>query len=229
MSTSSVKEGKAQFSHPSLEQPAETWYQVHGDLSSSSTGRPLFILHGGPGATHAYLTDLSLLHTRHGVTIIFYDQIGCGNSTRLKHRRLDTAFWTVELFIAEFENLASHLGISEFDILGHSWGGMLGADYATRQPRGLKRLILSNSPASMNLWVTSCNEWRTLLPRDIDETLEKYERAQDYDAQPYQDAVLEFYKRHMCRKAGEAGKPFPPPVMKMLALLDEDNTVYYTM
>ena len=230
---SEITEGKAPFSYPTLSSKAETWYQIHGSLSSDI--RPLIILHGGPGATHTYLTDLTRFYTTHGKTVIFYDQIGCGNSTRLKEKRLDHEFWTVELFVAELNNLISHLKITDFDILGHSWGGMFGAEYAIRQndsypSRGLKRLIISNSPASMKLWVTSCDEWRALLPREIDETLEKYEAAKDYDAQPYKDAVMEFYKRHMCKISNSNGTdPFPDPIMKMLKLLEEDDTVYFTM
>ena len=226
-------EGRASFSHPSLSTPAETWYQVHGSLDSSTI--PIIILHGGPGATHAYLTDLAYLQKAHNRTVIFYDQLGCGNSTRFKERRLDTKFWTVELFIAELNNLISHLGLTEYDLLGHSWGGMLGAEYAIQKndkdsSRGLKRLIISNSPASMKLWVTSCDEWRALLPREIDETLEKYEKAQDYDAEPYKAAVLEFYQRHVCRVRHPDGvQPFPDPVMNMIKLLEEDDTVYFTM
>lgn len=226
-------EGRASFSHPSLSTPAETWYQIHGPLESST--RPIIILHGGPGATHTYLTDLAQFHKAHDRTVIFYDQIGCGNSTHLKERRLDTDFWTVELFIAELNNLIAHLGVTEFDLLGHSWGGMLGADYAIRQnqndeSRGLKRLIISNSPASMKLWVTSCDELRALLPRDIDETLEKYEKAQDYDAEPYKAAALEFLKRHMCMARHPDGvQPFPDPLMKSFGMLEEDDTVYFTM
>lgn len=230
---SNVTEGRAPFAYPTFEKPAETWYQIHGDLSSSA--RPLVILHGGPGATHLYLTDLVHLNKAHGRTIILYDQVGCGNSTRFKEKRLNTKFWTVELFVAELNNLLSHLKLTEFDILGHSWGGMLGAEYAIRQndndpSRGLKRLVISNSPASMRLWITSCDEWRALLPREVDETLEKYEKAQDYDAKPYKDAVLEFYKLHVCRARHPDGvQPFPDPVMRMEAALEEDNTVYFTM
>ena len=226
-------EGRASFSYPSLSTPAGTWYQVHGPLDSST--RPIIILHGGPGMTHTYLTYLVHLHTAHNRTVVFYDQMGCGNSTHFKARRLDTAFWTVELFVAELNNLVAHLGLSEFDLLGNSWGGMLGAEYAIRRnandpSRGLKRLILANSPASMKLWVSSCNEWRAMLPRDIDETLEKYEKAQDYDAEPYKAAVLEFYKRHVCRVQHPDGlQPFPDPLMKTMKLLEEDDTVYFTM
>lgn len=230
---SDITEGRAPFSHPKLDKPAETWYQIHGSLSSGT--RPLIILHGGPGATHVYLQALSRLHNHNNLTIVFYDQVGCGNSTRFKEKRLDTSVWTVELFVAELNNLIEHLKITDFDLLGHSWGGMLGADYAIRQnnsdaSKGLKRLVISNSPASMKLWVMSCDEWRAKLPRDIDETLEKYEKAHDYTAPEYEAAVIEFYKRHVCLKRNANGTdPFPDEVMKMMTALEEDNTVYFTM
>ena len=166
---------------------------------------------------------------------MLYDQVGCGRSTRFKDKRLDTSFWTVQLFVDELNNLVTHLGISEFDVLGQSWGVMLGAVYANRQndsdpSRGLKHLIISNSPASMKLWIEACGQCRQELPRDVDETLDKYEKAQDYDAQEYKDAVLEFYKLFVCRAKHPDGKqPFPDPFMNTEHALEEDNTVYFTM
>ncbi|KAJ9656393.1 hypothetical protein H2198_004971 [Neophaeococcomyces mojaviensis] len=229
---SEVKEGHAPFTHTTLTEPAQTWYQIHGSLTA--TTHPLIILHGGPGASHIYLTDLVYLQTHHNRTIIFYDQIGCGNSTHLPHRRLDTSFWTPQLFIDELDNLISHLNIKSFDLLGQSWGGMLASEYAVTKSSdsstGLKRIIIANSPASMPLWMKSCNEWRAMLPRSVDETLTKYEAAQDYTNPEYTAAVLEFYKLHLCRKQHPNGTdPFPEPVMKMMKLLEEDDTVYFTM
>ena len=225
----SITEGRAPFKHPSFEKEAETWYEIHGDLKNSSTGRPLILLHGGPGATHLYLTPMANLAKKHGITVIFYDQLGCGNSTRFKEKRLDTKFWTPRLFMDELENLCKRLDITEYDILGQSWGGMLGADYAITQPAAMKRLIISNSPCSMKLWLEACNQCRKELPKEVDETLEKYEREQDYEAQPYLDAVVEFYKRFVCLKEGENGEPFAEPFMNTEKALGEDNTVYFTM
>ena len=230
MSTSSVPitEGKAPFKHPSIpsDTPCETWYQVHGDLEKSASGRPLVLVHGGPGACHNYLLSLKAMAPTHGVPVIFYDQLGNGNSTHLRHLRLDTSFWTPELFMDELENLLQHLGIEhDFDLMGQSWGGMLGSSWAaSRQPKGLKRLVISNSPASMPLWVESCNFWRTMLPRDVDETLEKHERDQTYEDPEYEKAVDFFYRRHLCRM-----DPFPDFVQASLDWIGKDDTVYFTM
>lgn len=229
---SDITEGRVKFSYPSLTAPTETWYQIHGSLKKGV--RPLILLHGGPGATHVYLKAMSRFHTAHGRTLVFYDQIGCGNSTRLRERRLDREFWTVELFVAEFKNLLQHLEISEYDLLGHSWGGMLGSEIAIRasseSSSGLRNLVISNSPASMVLWKLSCDEWRALLPKDIEEVLQKHEASKDYGAQSYKDAVTEFYKLHLCRTRNKNGvDPFPDEVMEMDRNLAEDDTVYFTM
>lgn len=223
-----TKEGRVAFRYPSLPKPCETWYKIIGNVNQSATGRPLVCLHGGPGASHIYQLSLQRLVVNHGLAVILYDQIGCGNSTRLPETRLDSDFWKPELFTAELDNLLEHLGIREYDLLGHSWGGMLGALQAIRQPRGLSRLIISNSPASMELWVQACDSLRNQLPKEINETLTKYEDLKDYNNQAYKDAVLFFYKRHLCRRDGD-GTLFPSEVMHMMQSLDEDDTVYFTM
>src|ERR1700677_2786247 len=136
MSKSQVKveEGTVTFKHPSLpdDKPCQTWYKVIGDLKTSSTGRPLVTLHGGPGACHNYLLpSLSELPEKYGVPVVFYDQIGNGKSTHYREKRLDTNFWTPDLIMSELENLLEHLGIGDdYDLLGQSWGGMLGAMFA---------------------------------------------------------------------------------------------------
>lgn len=226
-------EGYANFSYPTLKEPTRTWYRIYGPLTPST--HPIVLLHGGPGATSVYMTDLARFQTHFNQTVILYDQIGAGNSTHLRERRLDHTFWTVDLFIAELNNLLSHLKVNTFTILGHSWGGMFGAEYAIHQnpndpSRGLKRLVISNSPASMELWVASCNEWRAQLPKEMNDTLVRCEAAQDYTDPEYLAVVTEFYKRHMCRRPNSNGKDlFPDNVMAMLANLDANDTVYLTM
>lgn len=58
---------------------------------------------------------------------------------------------------------------------------MLGASAAIRGLKGLKRLVISNSPASMELWIESCNQWRKELPQDVESALQKHEEAKSYD------------------------------------------------
>jgi L-proline amide hydrolase len=196
-----------------------TWYRVAGDLRA---GVPLVVLHGGPGCAHHYVLSIADLAGPQRA-VVHYDQLGCGNSTRLPDE--DPSFWTVELFLAELDNLLNHLGIAgEYDLLGQSWGGMLAAEHAVRRPAGLRRLVIANSPASMRDWREAAEKLRAELPSDVQETLERYEAAGDYDNPEYKSASDVFYARHVCRIV-----PNPPEVERTNQLIAEDPTVYRAM
>jgi L-proline amide hydrolase len=197
----------------------KTWYQVTGDLKSNKL--PVVMLHGGPGAAHNYILSYAGLAAR-GRAVIHYDQLGCGNSTHLPDA--PKAFWTPRLFLDELENLTRHLGIADaYQVVGQSWGGMLGAEHGITQPAGLKALVIANSPASMTMWVKEANRLRGLLPKDVQATLLKHEAAGTTSSEEYNAAVRVFYDRHLCRV------PWPPEVAASFAQIEQDPTVYHTM
>ncbi|GAA3436408.1 proline iminopeptidase-family hydrolase [Kutzneria kofuensis] len=197
----------------------QTWYRITGELGSG--GVPLVALHGGPGCTHYYLLRLTSLADDRAV--VHYDQLGNGRSTHLKDAPPD--FWTVELFLAELDNLLSALGIADrYALLGQSWGGMLAAEHAVRRPAGLRGLVIANSPASMHLWSAAADRLRAELPPDVEKTLRTHEADGTTDSQEYKDAVQVFYERHLCRVV-----PMPDEVAATFEALDDDPTVYHAM
>lgn len=226
MTSPQITEGEIPFSIPSISKDCKTWYQIHGPHPSTTHTRPLLILHGGPGIPHNYLLPLTDLATTHSIPIIFYDQIGCGRSTHLKEeKRHDAEFWTVELFLRELDNVLTHLDIKEnYDLLGQSWGGMLAACHAIRQPSGLKNLIIANSPADMGSWLEAANRLRSQLPEDVQEVLNRCERDGTEASDEYEEAMMVFYQRHVCRVM-----PMPGDLEESFRLLKEDGTVYLTM
>ena len=175
--------------------PYRTWYRVTGDLKSGKP--PLFVLHGGPGCTHDYVDSFKGLAVR-GRAVIHYDQVGNGHSSHLPEKGAD--FWTVDFFKAELDNLIDHLGARDaYHVLGQSWGGMLGAEFAVTQPKGLVALVIANSPASMETWVSEANRLRDALPPEVQATLLAHEAAGTTDTEAYKDAVKVFNERHVCR------------------------------
>jgi len=202
----------------------QTWYRVTGDLEATlAAGRaPLVVLHGGPGATHDYTLRIARI-AESGRAVVHYDQLGCGRSTHLPDQPAD--FWTVQLFLDELDALLSHLGIADrYAVLGQSWGGMLGAEHAIRRPAGLRALVIADSPASMELWVSEANRLREQLPSEVQATLLAHESAGTTDSPEYRAAEEVFYDRHVCRIV-----PNPPEVAASFAALDADPTVYHTM
>lgn len=199
-----------------------TWYRVEGQLREGGPA-PLVILHGGPGAAHDYLESIAELTSTAARPCVLYDQLGCGRSQHLSDAPAD--FWSVELFVSELAALLRELGISErYHVLGQSWGGMLGMEHAVGQPPGLRSLIIANSPASIELWVSETNRLRRQLPADVQEVLARHEAAGTTDSDEYEQAVMRFYERHLCRIV-----PFPDGLQRTFAQLAEDPAVYHTM
>ena len=209
-----IREGYAPF------RQYQTWFRICGNIDSGLT--PLVVAHGGPGCTHDYVDafrDIALS----GRAVIHYDQLGNGRSTHLPQQPAD--FWQPALFLDELDNLLRHLNIADnYALLGQSWGGMLGAEHAVTQPKGLKALVIANSPASMALWLQGAAELRAQLPADIQQTLLQHEAAGTLDSAEYKAASQVFYQRHVCRL-----DPWPPEVRRTFDAMDADPTVYHAM
>lgn len=222
-----MAEGTAQFNVSGLTEPCETWYKVVGDLTASRSKTPLIVLHGGPGACHDYLLPLADLAP--AIPLVFYDQLGNGRSTHLPEKKGDEAFWTVDLFLDELENLIIHLGLEDrsIDVFGHSWGGCLAAMWAASLTRSanLRRLVISNSLASMDAWRTSITALRVQLPEEVQDVLRRAEPTRDYDTPEYEAAIEVFYKKHL-----SLARPWPAEeVQAALDWFAKDPTTYNTM
>ena len=190
----------------------QIWYRRVG-----SGGIPLLTLHGGPGAGHDYLEPLEGLTNDRPV--IFYDQLGCGRSDQPDNRSL----WRIERFVAEVDTVRRALGLEKIHLLGQSWGGWLAIEYMLSRPQGVVSLILASTSASLPQFVAETTRLKTELPLEIYQTLQRYETAGDYHHPDYEAAVLEFYKRHVCRL-----DPWPEPLLRTVANLN-GNAVYETM
>ncbi len=172
----------------------KVWYRRVGGGASEGQQIPLLLLHGGPGVPHNYLDNMAQLasETRE---VIFYDQLGCGNSDQPD----DDSLWQVDRFVEEVGQVIRGLGYTKVHILGQSWGGMLAMSYALTQPGTIAGLILANTVSDMHLWVSEANRLREDLPAATQATLLKHEAAGTTDSPEYQQAMMEYYDRHVCR------------------------------
>jgi proline-specific peptidase len=194
------------------------WYRIVGDREAPGK-LPLLCLHGGPGVPHDYLEPLEAM-TATGRRVIFYDQLGCGNSDH-PH---DPSLWSISLFVEELAALRRALGLERLHILGNSWGGMLAQEYALTRPAGLASLVLHSSLASVPQWVAEANRLRAELPTEVQATLLRHEEAGTTTDPAYEEAMMVFYRRHLCR-----AEPWPECVTRAFAKLAEDPEVYNAM
>ncbi len=193
-----------------------TWYQIHGE---QSTGLPLLCLHGGPGMTHDYLEPLAALSAT-GRQVIFYDQLGSGNSDH----PADGSLWKVPLFIEQIDALRNSLGLAEFHLYGQSWGGFLAQEYMLTKPAGIQSLILSNSAASTKRWIREANRLRAALPGEIQQVLDQHEADGSTDDPAYLLATEIYYRRHLCRL-----EAWPDCLNRTLEKLSQAPEVYNSM
>jgi proline iminopeptidase len=179
----------------------------------------VLLLHGGPGFSHAYLECFQDFLPQAGIEFYFYDQLGCLFSDNPD----DPSLWTVEGYRDEVEDVRRGLGLENFYLYGHSWGGMLTYEYALQYPQRLKGIVISNMVASIPRYVKYVNKLRGELPPDVVETMKKYEAKGDYQAPEYQQLVFgQFYARHVCRL-----DPWPAPVQAALNTMNAK--IYNTM
>jgi proline iminopeptidase len=107
-------------------------------------GPEIVVLHGGPDFDYDYLLpELDVLAER--FRVVYYDQRGRGRSAE-GVRAEDV---TIESEVDDLDRVRRYLGLESVAVLGHSWGGVLAMEYATRHPERLTHLILMNTgPAS---------------------------------------------------------------------------------
>jgi proline-specific peptidase len=187
------------------------WYRSVG-----RGGVPLLLLHG-PGAGHDYLEPLEALAADRQV--VFYDQLGCGRSDRPDNPSL----WRVERFVSEVGELRRALGLSTIHLFGHSWGGFLAIEYLLSQPPGVVSVVLASTSASIPELGLEIQKLKAQLPPEVLDVMDRHEAAGDCGHPDYQAAVMEFYKRYLCRL-----EAWPDCLMRSVANLD-GNQVYLTM
>jgi proline iminopeptidase len=144
---------------PEQKSDAEFW-QVENDIQlyhfSRGNGRNVLIIHGGPGMP--FREPMKGLESLTGeYQFQYYDQRGCGKSTRPFDRFTSQNMYenmtsldkTLGLGaqIADIERIRQILGEEKLILIGHSWGGFLASLYAAEFPERVERLTLI-SPAN---------------------------------------------------------------------------------
>ena len=105
------------------------------------TGEPLLIINGGPGMSSEGFVPLAK-ELSAGHQVIIYDQRGTGLS---KMPDINSSSMKMDLLVEDLESLRKHLGLEEWIVLGHSFGGMLAYAYAAQHPERVKAMIQSSS------------------------------------------------------------------------------------
>jgi proline iminopeptidase len=184
----------------------------------------LLLLNGGPGATHEYFECMESFLPAEGIELIYYDQLGCGNSDNPK----DTSMWDLPRYVEEVEQVRQALNLDKdnFYLLGHSWGGILATEYALKYQQHLKGLIISNMMVSCPAYGKYAND---VLARQFDPKvlarIRAIEAKGDFENPEYMQLLIpNFYAKHILRMPPEK---WPEPVNRSFAKINQ--SLYVTM
>ncbi|MBC7679296.1 MAG: alpha/beta fold hydrolase [Pseudorhodobacter sp.] len=107
-------------------------------------GLPLLVLHGGPGLDHTEFADYLDPLTEQGVRLLLVDLRAQGRSARDSHPRS----WTLEQMASDVSAVAAGLGLSEYAVLGHSYGAFVALQHAVEAPGAALGTVVSSGVAS---------------------------------------------------------------------------------
>ncbi len=111
-------------------------HAVYFEECGTPDGRPIVVLHGGPGAGCS--SHMRRLFNPRIFRTILLDQRGCGRSRPTGSVTANTT-WHL---IADIEAIRTHLGIEQWAVFGGSWGATLGLLYAQQHPDRVRSLVL---------------------------------------------------------------------------------------
>lgn len=159
----------------------------------------ILLLHGGPAMTHEYMECFETFFQREGFEFYEYDQLGSYYSDQPK----DSTLWTTERFVEEVEQVRQAIGAdsSNFYIVGNSWGGILGMEYALKYQKNMKGLLVSNMVASAPEYGKYAEDvLAKQMKPDVLAEIRAIEAKKDFANPRYMELLLpNFYHAHICR------------------------------
>ena len=110
---------------------------IHGKVNADPTGAPILVIHGfGPTGSNVIMPLANdLAATR---SVIVPDMLGFGYSEKVAE---PGEHFTVEGRVKALLGLLDALGVEEFDVLGHSYGGSVTGRLALTVPERVRRAV----------------------------------------------------------------------------------------
>jgi proline iminopeptidase len=191
-------------------------------VERGGAGRPLLVLHGGPGLDHHEFADyLDPLADDHRLVLV--DQRAQGRSAPA-----DPSTWSLGQMAADVTSLARALGFDDYAVLGHSYGAFVTLQWAIDFPDEPGPAIVS-SGVPHSRWLDRVQDaLRTFEPVELRERVaDSWAREQDVEtaeqvaellhdqwpfhfADPLDPRIAEFERR-------AAGAVYSPAVLRHFA------------
>jgi proline iminopeptidase len=162
-------------------------------------GQAIVVLHGGPDFDVSYLLpDMDRLSD--AFRLIYYDQRGRGRSAA----HVQPADVSIQSDVDDLERVRAFFGLETLAILGHSWGGLLAMEYATRYPARVSQLILLNTAfVSHDDFLLFREERQRRATADLERATALKSTTLYQEGDP--DTVAAYYRIHFSTALGRPG------------------------
>lgn len=206
MENATEEEGYLHMEH------GRVWYRIVG---KNNPKPPILCVHGGPGVPHDYLIPMENMAIER--PIIFYDQLGCGNSDRPDAPEL----WNKDFFADELDNVRLGLELDDMYLLGQSWGTMLTSYYMIyHTQKGIRGLILCGPLFNSEMQVEDMRALVSHMSEKSQDIYKRYEAGEECTDEELKYVFYEFDHKHICRL-----DPWPDCVN---ACFEKDGMQVYT-
>jgi proline iminopeptidase len=170
------------------------YYETHGNPK----GRPVVVLHGGPGGgLTRYVLRLFNLKKWH---VILYDQRGCGKSTP----RLDLKNNTTWNLVEDLEVLRKHLELDKWTLYGGSWGTSLSLAYASKHLDHVAAFVMRGIclfTEEENAWMFEKGHASEVFPKQWKEVTKPLKKGTRKIIHPYERLLRAKQTRKSAAKA----------------------------
>jgi proline iminopeptidase len=198
-------------------------FRVFTQRVGNSPTMKVLLLHGGPGMTYEQYANFKDYLPKEDIEFIWYDQLGSAHSDQPN----DSSLWTIERFVDEVEQVRTALGLTKdnFYLLGQSWGGMLGMEYALKHQDKLKGLIICNMMSSLDDYEKYAKEvLGPQMPKEVFAEVMEIERKGDFENPRYMELLGEHhYPQHVLRRPAAE---WPEEINRMMSQVNPNVYVY---
>ncbi|HEV7609015.1 MAG TPA: alpha/beta hydrolase [Steroidobacteraceae bacterium] len=113
--------------------------RTFGDPALDPTGAPLMLVHGFLLSGHTSFLPWARDELAPKRSLILPDILGYGFSERIP---TPGEHYTLKSYARDLAGILDSLGIEKVDLSGHSWGGVLAAQFAHDYPNRVRRLVI---------------------------------------------------------------------------------------
>lgn len=116
-------------------------YREGGDIN----GAPVVMIHGWPESSYCW--EHLGQHLREGLRVIAPDLRGLGDSERTE----GSQHYVKQELARDVISMLDQLGIQDFQLVGHDWGGIVAQEVALAIPDRIRRMVIMNIALINNL------------------------------------------------------------------------------